>query len=376
MIFAAPWALTALVLLPILYWLLRATPPAPRAQNFPAIRLLADLRPKEETPARTPWWLLALRLAAAALVIVGLARPVLTGAQMSVSGAGPALLVIDDGWSSGPDFTQRLEAAGAILDRLDRAGRMVALLTTAAPGVDNQTPQMTSAMPPALLRPVLDALHPKPWPTNRAGAAAAVRGQGPVYYLSDGLAGAQDAAFARALSGRGHVTVLAGGLPARVLAADFSPERLVARLRQVPAGPAHTEFVLAQTNDGRVLARAPVELAAGAAGGEATLSLPPELRNQLGALRLAGAAGAGAVALLDESARRRPVGLVNGGTGSDTPLLSGHLLYPARAGALRGGAAPGSVDDAAESASPSVLVLTDDSTLARRTTRRARSRTG
>ena len=322
MIFAAPWVLTALVLLPILYWLLRATPPAPRAQNFPAIRLLADLRPKEETPARTPWWLLALRLAAAALVIVGLARPVLTGAQMSVSGAGPALLVIDDGWSSGPDFTQRLEAAGAILDRLDRAGRMVALLTT-APGVDNQTPQMTAAMPPALLRPVLDALHPKPWPTNRAGAAAAVRGQGPVYYLSDGLAGAQDAAFARALSGRGHVTVLAGGLPARVLAADFSPERLVARLRQVPAGPAHTEFVLAQTNDGRVLARAPVELAAGAAGGEATLSLPPELRNQLGALRLAGAAGAGAVALLDESARRRPVGLVNGGTGSDTPLLGG-----------------------------------------------------
>ena len=47
MIFAAPWVLTALVLLPILYWLLRATPPAPRAQNFPAIRLLADLRPKE-----------------------------------------------------------------------------------------------------------------------------------------------------------------------------------------------------------------------------------------------------------------------------------------------------------------------------------------
>ncbi len=81
MIFATPWVLAALVLLPVLWWLLRATPPAPRAQSFPAIRLLAGLRPKEETPARTPWWLLALRLAAAALVILGLARPVLTGGR-------------------------------------------------------------------------------------------------------------------------------------------------------------------------------------------------------------------------------------------------------------------------------------------------------
>jgi hypothetical protein len=64
MIFEAPALLLALVLLPLLWWLLRATPPAPRAQRFPAIRLLATLRPEEETPARTPWWLLALRMAA------------------------------------------------------------------------------------------------------------------------------------------------------------------------------------------------------------------------------------------------------------------------------------------------------------------------
>jgi len=75
MIFTAPWVLLALLALPVLWWLLRATPPAPRAQNFPAIRLLAALRPREETPARTPWWLLALRLAASALIILGVAGP-------------------------------------------------------------------------------------------------------------------------------------------------------------------------------------------------------------------------------------------------------------------------------------------------------------
>src|SRR5471032_2337708 len=80
MIFAAPLALVALAALPLLWWLLRVTPPSPRRETFPAIRLLLGLHPTEETPARTPWWLLLLRLVAAALVIVALARPVLDSA--------------------------------------------------------------------------------------------------------------------------------------------------------------------------------------------------------------------------------------------------------------------------------------------------------
>ena len=93
MIFAAPWLLLALAALPLLWWLLRVTPPSPVTQNFPAIRLLAGLRSAEETPARTPWWLLLLRMAAAALIIVGLARPILDAAA-GPPGAGPLLLVV------------------------------------------------------------------------------------------------------------------------------------------------------------------------------------------------------------------------------------------------------------------------------------------
>ena len=68
--FLSPLWLGALAALPILWWLLRVTPPAPKHVSFPAIRLLLQIRPKEETPARTPWWLLLLRLAIAALVIL------------------------------------------------------------------------------------------------------------------------------------------------------------------------------------------------------------------------------------------------------------------------------------------------------------------
>ncbi|MBV8459130.1 MAG: BatA domain-containing protein, partial [Acetobacteraceae bacterium] len=40
MIFTTPWVLLALTALPLLWWLLRVTPPAPRRESFPAIRLL------------------------------------------------------------------------------------------------------------------------------------------------------------------------------------------------------------------------------------------------------------------------------------------------------------------------------------------------
>ena len=130
MTFAAPLALVALVALPLLWWLLRVTPPAPRRESFPAIRLLLGLNPTEETPARTPWWLLLLRIVAAGLVIVALARPVLDSTG-SMTGGGPVLLVIDNGWASAAEWPRRMQMANTVLDRAARAGRNVALLATA-----------------------------------------------------------------------------------------------------------------------------------------------------------------------------------------------------------------------------------------------------
>ena len=331
MIFAAPWILLALVLLPVLWWLLRATPPSPRDQVFPAIRLLAGLRSQEETPARTPWWLLALRLSAAGLVIVGLAGPILGAGGMSLRGGGAALLVIDDGFAAAPDWAARLAAAQSILDRLDRSGRAVALLTTAQRPT-GETPKMTAAMPVSLMRPLVAALHPQAWPVTRAPLAAEIRqsGGGPVFYVADGLKGPDDGDFGAALSARGAVQVLTSDRPARLLLARAEPERMVAVLRQVPSANPAEETVLAETGDGTVLGRETITVPAGADRAEAAIMLPPELRNQLFALRLAGAPGAGSVALLDEASRRRPVGLLAGPSGGETPLL-GDLFYIERA---------------------------------------------
>ena len=75
--FGVPWMLFGLIALPVIWWLLRVTPPAPKRVLFPAVRLLFGLQQKEETPARTPLWLLLLRTAIAGLAIVALADPYL-----------------------------------------------------------------------------------------------------------------------------------------------------------------------------------------------------------------------------------------------------------------------------------------------------------
>jgi Domain of unknown function (DUF4159)/Aerotolerance regulator N-terminal len=331
MIFAAPWVLLALLILPALWWLLRVTPPAARTQIFPAIRLLAGLRGREETAARTPWWLLLLRIVTAGLLIVGLARPVLDAAAQ-LPGAGPLLLVIDDGWAAAPDWTARLAAAQAALDRAERAGRGAALLTTARSGQD-QAPTLSPIMAVPELRPRVAALHPLPWPPDRAAAAAALRGaSGTVVYVADGLASPGDPAFAAALAAAGPVSeILPSPVQARVLLpARAEADRLVARLAVLPQPAATDAAVLAQSGDGRTLARATAHLAAGSDGAEMSVALPPELRNRLTRLVLEGPASAGSVLLLDEGLRRRPVGLVAADSGADTPL-TGSLYYLDRA---------------------------------------------
>ena len=75
--FASPWLLTALIALPLIYWLLRTVPPLPKRISFPPTRILVGLENREKTPAKTPWWLMLIRLLAAALIICALAEPIL-----------------------------------------------------------------------------------------------------------------------------------------------------------------------------------------------------------------------------------------------------------------------------------------------------------
>src|SRR5438552_2250058 len=125
--FAAPAALAALALLVVLYLFLRVTPPRPRETLFPPLRLLIGLDPKDQTPHRTPWWLLMLRIAVSAAIILAMAGP-LWNAITSIGGAGPLLILMDDGWPAAPSWDRRIGVARERLASAARAGRLAAIV--------------------------------------------------------------------------------------------------------------------------------------------------------------------------------------------------------------------------------------------------------
>ena len=126
--FAEPLILLGLLSLPVLWWLLRLVPPRPRRVDFPPTRMLFDIAPKEETPARTPWWLTLLRLTLAALVIIAAAGPLWNPPIATSRGSAPLLLLIDDGWGAAATWDARIRTAEELIARADADGRGVAIL--------------------------------------------------------------------------------------------------------------------------------------------------------------------------------------------------------------------------------------------------------
>lgn len=169
----------------------RHLPPAPKRLVFPAIRLLRDLPATENAPAHTPWWLLALRIAAAALLVLGLARPVLAAR----SGAGRCRALADRrrGWAS----ARRLAGAGGdgagALESAGREGRRVALLTTAPP--ENAEPARILGPYPSdeararLANAAAEALGAGQGRRDGGAGGVARRASGPfaTLYLADGV---------------------------------------------------------------------------------------------------------------------------------------------------------------------------------------------
>jgi hypothetical protein len=346
--FAVPWALAGLLALPVIWWLLRVTPPLPTIIQFPPVRLLMGLGTRKESAAKTPLWLLFVRLVLAAMVILAAAHPV-WNAGARLGGKGPVIVIIDDGWAAASNWAARKALVVGLADQAERESRPMAMITTAAPSTGSPDTAVR-LMPAAQVRTRAEGLQPKPWPTDRTRALAGLlqsgaladKRPGDVIWLSDGLEETPGkgkptqtmADLTGALQRLGGVTVVRdpAGQQALVLrppVANGGTLKLVAERSQ--AGAVESIWVRALADDGRLLAREAMTFAAGRTRAEAGLTLPTELLNRLGRLDIENADTAGAVVLTDERWRRRPVGLVSGGSASgDQPLLS-DLYYLRRA---------------------------------------------
>ncbi len=328
--FAAPGALLALAALPLLWWLMRATPPPPQRAIFPPARLLLGLRTEEQARERAPWWLLLLRGLAAGLLILAFAKPSFAPGELTGAGGGRTLIVIDDGWTSAPNWAEARDAAINAVSEAERAGAPVFVLLTAP---DHPPRDPAEALTAADARALIARLEPKPWRPDRADAAARLAQtqtrHDRIVWVSDGLADPGAAALASALMQRGPVSAYLPRRTARALiAGSVTPQGVVAEVRRAESG-APRGAIAAETADGRALGAGEFRFDGNALTTRARIDLPPEIAARAARVRIVGEQGAGAVRLLPAGASRPFVGLVDSG-GVGQPLLS-ELFYIERA---------------------------------------------
>ncbi|WP_375464788.1 DUF4159 domain-containing protein [uncultured Methylobacterium sp.] len=336
--FAAPFALAALIGLPALWLLLRVTPPRPRRIDFPPLRLVADLLPLRQTPARTPPWLLILRLLAAAALILAVSGPVWNPSGLGAGGGRKALLVmIDNGATAAHDWRERMRVALDAVEGAARDGRPVAVVGLADPAASIE------ARTPAASLERLRALAPRPHLADRAVqvpmlAAFLDRNPGSgLVWISDGVAGTEAGTFPERLaemagaSGAALTVLRADAPPALALAATERVGRLVARVLRASANGRDAGLVRALDQKGLPLAERDFAFAADATETEITFDIPVELRNGISRIEIAGERSAGAVTVVDERGKRRRVGLVFGGTSDQAQPLLAPTYYLSRA---------------------------------------------
>ncbi len=355
--FAAPFLLLALLAVPVLWFLLRAVPPAPIRRRFPGVALLLGLMDEDREADKTPWWLLALRMLAIAVAIIAFAGPVLNPRAV-VAGKDPLLIVVDGGWADAYDWGKRVAKAASLLDGAERAGRPVALIALA------DAPQPVTFKAAADVRGKLAALVPRGWlPGAMNGWVTSLPSGGyETAWVVDGLDHAGRSDLLAALQNAGTVGVFGSDTAIYALGPAVQADgKLTLTTSRFPAGAAALNVVARgpdPSGTDRELARGPLAFGDGAATATAELNLPPELRNRVTRFALEGVRSAGAVSLTGDALKRRKVALVSDAADGEGLQLLSPLHYLRQALQPSADIIEGGVMDVVP-AKPDVIVLAD-----------------
>ena len=335
--FGAPMVLWGLVALPVIWWLLRLTPPRPQQETFPPLRILARIARREETPHKSPWWLTLLRLLLAALVILALADPVFNPRERIAVGGRGLAVVLDNSWAAAPDWDRRVATASRLITDARADGTPVVLALTAESPAQDIGPFDAEA---ALDR--LNAAVPRPVPTdrpavyNRVAQALQEMPGATLALLTDGLAAEGDeTAFQNLFNAElSDVLWISPGALSTVALTDSAnePERftVTAVRREGDAGPRQvTAYALDE--QGRRIAETTIGFGPGETLATGEIRVPFELRNDFASIAIDGENHAGALRLLDENSRRRRVGLLSQNEADQAQPLLSPLYYIRRA---------------------------------------------
>ncbi len=356
--FLAPLALLGLLALPLIWWILRVTPPTPKNQTFPPLRILKDVMTEEETPNSTPLWLLLFRLFLISLIAIALARPLIFEPEGQTD--RPLVLIIDNGWDAASNWQAAINDAENRLSEARRKNLETVVLTAIAPEpVAEFGPAQDSLKQ-------IESLGPRPLPPDYKSLATSLGAldlsQSNVVWLSGGLAFDGAEAVSELLRKSPNPVRLT---PTSETIAIFpgKAEETANGFRSVwhraDGRSLRTTDITAHSRDGRILARESLTFAPGDRTAEVSFDLPTELRTRITALRAADSASAASVKLFDDSWGRPLVGIVEPEGESGSPLLS-ETFYANSALQPYADIFSGSVNELL-ALSPSVLVMTDES---------------
>jgi len=354
--FLAPIVLLGLLLLPIIWWILRVTPPSPKKETFPPLRILKDVITEEETPDSTPLWLLLFRILLGAIIAFALARPILQ--QNEGITTRPLTLIIDDGWDAAPNWTNVIREAEAKISDARRKNVDVLLLTTTAPDAAAKFGAAQDAIK------TVKSLRPKALPSTRENLAKELSKTditaSEVVWLSSGV-------------NFGHADDLSAVLKtsAKTIRLDPIGEASIimpGEIRETPDGfksvwhrPNSSGLrsleIIASGKDGRIIGRSDITFAPGASSAEAEFKLPSELRSRVSTLKADSVSSAGSIALLDDSWGRPLIGVVTPAKDQANPLLS-EPFYTTTALTPYADIFEGTIEDLLPLA-PSVIIMPD-----------------
>jgi len=333
--FTSPLILLVFLGLPLLWWLLRLVPPRPRQIAFPPTQILFDIEPKEETPARTPWWLTAIRLLLASLIILVAAGPVLNPPPAGTRAGGPTVILLDSGWAAAAHWQERIRTAEAIVARAESDSRPVALIAS------GNGAKEVSLMRPREARDALRLLVPSPYTPDRSELLLPLtrllnlNPDASVVWLTDGIDLGDGAAFIEKLGeiARDRLSIVNGGIETAraMVAAENAAGGLTVKILRADISTPAQGIARARDSRGLALGDATFSFETTARETETRFDLPVEIRNDVARIEILGERSAGAIQLLDKRWRRRSVGIVSGATVDTSQPLLAATFYLTRA---------------------------------------------
>jgi len=320
--FLAPITLLGLLSLPVIWWILRVAPPAPKVQSFPPLQLFADINTEEETPAKTPLWLLLFRMLMVALIAFSLAGPILKRAAIETQ--KPLLLIIENSWLAAPYWSEIIDEAEAQLKKARRANIEVALVLTN----EENEPSVTEFSPAQSALNIVTTLKPDPWIKDEVAINNTSNllnfNNNEIVFLSAGLSS----------SGRNEEALSALGALSVYIPANASETVLPQSTQEVadgfesqwyrPISGALPKDLIVQafSPENTVLSQAELDFGTTSDVATARFEVPAQVRNRVSHLKLSGTNSAGSVYLLDDSWGRPLIGLLSGTSDTSSPLLS------------------------------------------------------